>query len=249
MATNHNDDTPGFKDSADEFGADIWASDEAADTGSQELELTEPLQPDGATEDSGAPGDDATTSPPQDTTLSDRLSRVTRYANAGGQDEAPPADMPLEAPEVAPEEPTVPAVPAAPELQGEVGDDQILTVGRGIRLVAKACECDSLLVEGHLEANAHARMLTVTDGAFFIGNAEVKVAEIRGTFEGSLSASERLLIHSTGCVSGTIRYQEVIIEAGGKILGNSQCLSVSPIDQLEQAPQADPAPPSVAESA
>lgn len=244
MATNQNDDTPGFKDGADGFGADIWASDEAAETSPQELELTEPLEPDGVTEDGITSDDDASASPPQDTTLSDRLSRVTRYANAGGQDEAPPADLPVEAPEAAPE------APVAPVLQSEVSDDQTLTVGRGIRLVAKACECDALLVEGHLEANANTRTLTVSDGASFIGNAEVKVAEIKGTFEGSLSASERLLIHSTGCVSGTIRYQEIVIEAGGKILGNSQCLSVSPIDQLEKAPQGDPAAPtSVAESA
>ncbi len=243
MATNKNDNTPGSSDGADGFGADIWASDEAAEAPSQELELTEPMEPDGATEGGIAAGDEASASSPQDAALSDRLSRVTRYANAGVQDEAPPADMPVEAPVATPQE------PAAPVLQGEAGDDQILTVGRGIRLVAKACECDALLVEGHLEANANARTLTVSDGASFIGNAEVKVAEIRGTFEGSLSASERLLIHSTGCVSGTIRYQEIVIEAGGKILGNSQCLSASPIDHLEKAPQGQTTLPSVAESA
>ena len=69
---------------------------------------------------------------------------------------------------------------------------QTLTVGRGIRLVAKACECDGLTVEGHLEATAQARTLMVSKGGSFIGSAEVATADIHGTFEGNLTVSERL---------------------------------------------------------
>lgn len=143
-------------------------------------------------------------------------------------------------------DPAQPAEPAAapappveqPETTVELGPDttagetaapgQVLTVGRGIRLVAKACECDGLMVEGHLEATAQARILTVTQGGSFIGSAEVASAEIHGTYEGNLTVSERLTIHPTGSVSGTTRYREIVIEAGGQISGNTQCLAGAP---------------------
>jgi cytoskeletal protein CcmA (bactofilin family) len=120
-------------------------------------------------------------------------------------------------PALAVEEPAVPTdVPAE--------DAQTLNVGRGIRLVAKVCECDGLTIEGHLEATAQAKTIVVTQGGRFIGNAEVEEADIAGCVEGNLTVSKRLTIRPTGSVSGTTRYQEIVIEAGGQILGTSQCL-------------------------
>ena len=106
-----------------------------------------------------------------------------------------------------------------------MADGEVLTVGRGIRLVAKLCECAELLVEGHLEATARARHLVVAQGGRFIGSAAVDTAEIHGHFEGNLTVAKRLLIPATGSVAGTTCYQEIVIEAGGRIMGNTQRLS------------------------
>jgi cytoskeletal protein CcmA (bactofilin family) len=102
-----------------------------------------------------------------------------------------------------------------------------LTVGRGIRLVAKLCECAELLVEGHLEATARARHLLVAEGGCFIGSAEVDSAEVHGHFEGNLTVAHRLSISATGKVAGTTRYQEIVIEAGGQVMGNAQRLQAN----------------------
>ncbi len=158
-------------------------------------------------------------------------------AGAVSEPEPATAQQPAEVPPAPVAEPAQPAadvhaqpVPpptgeaAEPQAQGSA-DGEVLTVGRGIRLVAKLCECAELLVEGHLEATARARHLLVAQGGRFIGSAEVDTAEIHGHFEGNLTVAKRLLIPATGSVAGTTCYQEIVIEAGGRIMGNTQRLS------------------------
>ena len=158
---------------------------------------------------------------------------------------APPAAEPPAADKAAatPAKPSVTPPAAAPDAHGapatSLDDQQALTVGRGIRLVAKVCECDSLTVEGHLEATAQARCLLVAKGGNFLGNAEVEEAEIAGTVEGNLTVSKRLTIRATGSVNGTTRYKEIVIEAGGRILGTSQCLLESHASPTAAAPAGD----------
>ncbi len=132
------------------------------------------------------------------------------------QDDGPPAG--------APEQQAPVAEPPAPMAQTGPDDSEVLTVGRGIRLVAKLCECAELLVEGHLEATARTRQLQLAKSGRFIGSAEVEYAEIHGNYEGELTVSEKLYISPTGSVSGTTRYREIVIEAGGQIMGNTQHL-------------------------
>ncbi len=132
------------------------------------------------------------------------------------QEDGPPAG--------APEQQAPVAEPPAPMAETGPDDSEVLTVGRGIRLVAKLCECAELLVEGHLEATARTRQLQLAKGGRFIGSAEVEYAEIHGNYEGELTVSEKLYISPTGSVSGTTRYREIVIEAGGQIMGNTQHL-------------------------
>ena len=45
------------------------------------------------------------------------------------------------------------------------------------------------------------------------------------TFTGELNVREQLIIHSTGKVSGTVRYGKVLIEEGGQLCGDIQMMS------------------------
>lgn len=108
----------------------------------------------------------------------------------------------------------VPAPPAAPEGDGR------LVVGARLRVkCAEVQDCDSLLVEGTLEATLSARLLRVAEHGHFKGAAEVEQAEVRGVFEGRLTARERLVVHATGRVSGQVRYGKLVIEEGGSVSG------------------------------
>ena len=63
---------------------------------------------------------------------------------------------------------------------------------------------------------------TVTRGGTVSGEVEVETAEITGDFDGKLTVSNRLVVHSTGRVTGTVRYLAVEIEASGQISGHVQ---------------------------
>ena len=43
--------------------------------------------------------------------------------------------------------------------------------------------------------------------------------EIRGQFDGNLTVRQKLVIYSTGKVTGRIRYGKVVIEEGGQLSG------------------------------
>ncbi len=108
--------------------------------------------------------------------------------------------------------------PAIPEPGGPSGR---LTVGPDIRLKSAAIEdCDTLFVEGRVEASMDSRVLQIETSGVFVGAATIDEAEIHGRFEGELTARERLVIHKTGCVTGTIRYGRLSIEEGGEIAGD-----------------------------
>ncbi len=101
-------------------------------------------------------------------------------------------------------------------------DNQLrkLTVGPGIRLKGEITDCDTLVVEGHVEVSAKAKLIEIAETGTLIGDIEVETADVSGRFDGSLNANERLMIRSTGRVSGKIRYDTIEIESGGRISGN-----------------------------
>lgn len=109
-------------------------------------------------------------------------------------------------------------IPAKPEPGGPAGR---LTVGPDIRLKSAAIEdCDTLFVEGRVEASMDSRVLQIEKSGTFVGAATIDEAEIHGHFEGDLTARDRLVIHKTGHVTGTIRYGRLSIEEGGEIAGD-----------------------------
>ena len=101
-----------------------------------------------------------------------------------------------------------------------------LVVGREISLSGEISSCDTLVVEGTVEATlSDSRTIEIAESGIFRGQIEINVAEISGQFEGTLVARKRLIIHSKGRVEGKIRYAELEIERGGRIAGDIQRLS------------------------
>ena len=101
-----------------------------------------------------------------------------------------------------------------------------LVVAREISLAGEISACDTLVVEGTVEASlSDSRTIEIAETGIFRGQIEINVAEISGRFEGSLVARTRLIIHSKGSVEGKIRYAEIEIERGGRIAGDVQRIS------------------------
>ena len=95
-----------------------------------------------------------------------------------------------------------------------------LTVGPNIKLKGvEITDCDTLVVEGLVEATMDSRVMQIAEQGAFKGSAEIDVAEIRGEFNGNLTVRQKLVMYSTGKVTGTIRYGKLVIEEGGQLAG------------------------------
>ena len=109
------------------------------------------------------------------------------------------------------------AAAAAPQTKG--GESK-LTVGPNIKLKGvEITDCDTLVVEGSVEATMDSRVIQISERGSFKGSAEIDVAEIRGLFDGNLTVREKLVIYATGKVTGKVRYGKVVIEEGGQLSG------------------------------
>ncbi len=101
------------------------------------------------------------------------------------------------------------------------GAESLLKVGPLIRLKGvEITDCDTLFVEGTVEATMDSRVMEIAPPGRFKGAAEIDVAEIHGQFEGTLTVRERLVIHPTGRVTGTVRYGKLSIAEGGQLSGD-----------------------------
>jgi cytoskeletal protein CcmA (bactofilin family) len=115
---------------------------------------------------------------------------------------------------------------AAATAAAEAGKDQQgskLIVGPNIKLKGvEITDCDTLVVEGFVEATIYSRVMQISEQGAFKGAAEIEIAEIRGVFDGDLTVKQKLVIFSTGKVSGKIRYGKLVIEEGGRLSGDVQ---------------------------
>ena len=95
-----------------------------------------------------------------------------------------------------------------------------LTVGPNIKLKGvEITDCDTLVVEGTVEATMDSRLMQITAAGAFKGSADIDIAEIHGAFDGELTVRDKLVIYATGRVTGKVRYGKLVIEEGGQLSG------------------------------
>lgn len=117
---------------------------------------------------------------------------------------------------------------AAAETSGSQTASRLI-VGPEVKLKgAEILDCDTLVVEGRVEATMDSRVIQIAVDGAFSGKVGIDVAEIHGHFDGELTARSQLIIHATGRVSGKIRYGKILIEEGGELSGDVAALSAEP---------------------
>ena len=100
-----------------------------------------------------------------------------------------------------------------------------LIVGPEVKLKgAEILDCDTLVVEGRVEATMDSRVIRIAEHGSFIGKVSIDIAEIHGSFEGDLTARSQLIIHATGRVKGTIRYGKLVADEGCELCGDINVL-------------------------
>ncbi len=148
------------------------------------------------------------------------------------RDESFPARTPaVPAPQAsAPERVAAPPPSPAPAPHAEAGKaagkgEAKLIVGPDIKMKGvEITDCDTLAVEGRIEATLDARVLQIAPQGIFSGTVAVDNAEIHGRLEGELTVRKQLVIHATGKVSGKIRYAKIKVEEGAEIAGEISML-------------------------
>jgi cytoskeletal protein CcmA (bactofilin family) len=110
------------------------------------------------------------------------------------------------------------AKPAAEK--AEERKESKLIVGPDIKMKGvEVTDCDTLVVEGRIEATLDSRVLQIAPNGTFCGTVAVDTAEVHGKLEGELTVRKQLVIHATGKVSGKIRYAKIKVEEGAELAG------------------------------
>ena len=138
-----------------------------------------------------------------------------------------------------PPPPATPATTGAPPAaeaakpaveKGEERKEAKLIVGPDIKMKGvEITDCDTLVVEGRIEATLDSRVLQIAQNGMFCGTVAVDTAEIHGKLEGELTVRKQLVIHATGKVTGKIRYAKIKVEEGAELAGE--------ISMMERGPQ------------
>lgn len=141
-----------------------------------------------------------------------------------------PTPLPPASPAAAAETPKpVEAAKPAVDKHDERKESKLI-VGPDIKMKGvEIADCDTLVVEGRIEATLDSRVLQITQTGVFCGTVAVDTAEIHGKLEGDLTVRKQLVIHATGKVSGKIRYAKIKVEEGAELAGE--------ISMMERGPQ------------
>lgn len=117
------------------------------------------------------------------------------------------------------------AGPEAPAPMAERrSTDNTLIVGPNIKLKGEIAACDTLVVEGTIEAAMDSHHIHIAKGGVFSGKVTVDTAEVAGDFDGDLTVRDRLLVRNTGKITGTVRYGALEVENGGRLAGTLELL-------------------------
>ena len=148
-----------------------------------------------------------------------RDTRAPQQPAAANAPSATPAIVPAGAkPQPAP-------APESPAPKGEEGGSKLI-VGPNIKLKGvEIDDCDTLVVEGRVEATMVSRSIQIAESGAFNGKVDVDVAEIRGSFQGEMTARKKLVIHASGRVNGKIRYGKMLVQEGGEMSGDVGALA------------------------
>lgn len=156
-----------------------------------------------------------------------RDPRLTPSQHPGTSSAPAPAPAPSPAPLTAAK--PVPPAPVPEPANGDEGAGSKLIVGPNIKLKGvEIHDCDTLVVEGRVEATMVSRSIQIAERGAFEGKVDVDVAEVRGSFQGELTARRKLVIHASGRVAGKIRYGKILVQEGGEMSGDIGALPDKP---------------------
>jgi cytoskeletal protein CcmA (bactofilin family) len=123
---------------------------------------------------------------------------------------------------------TATAYGSSPSPSAATGSARRLVVGEGINMSGEIDSCDTLIVEGTVEAALKgASILDIAETGMFYGTVEIDECTIAGRFEGDITVHGRLTVKASGSITGSIAYKELAVEAGATVDGKLSPLNAN----------------------
>jgi cytoskeletal protein CcmA (bactofilin family) len=94
-----------------------------------------------------------------------------------------------------------------------------IVIGEGVKVSGKFVLRGRAVINGSLEGELQADEVLVGAQGKLVGNIKVRKADVYGEIHDTITATEHLIIRSTGRVNGNSSYGEIEIERGGFVQG------------------------------
>jgi len=103
--------------------------------------------------------------------------------------------------------------------------DNISIIDEGLIVDGTVSVTGKLVIKGTVKGSLVGETLIIAEGGVVCADTKVASITIGGKFEGELNASTELIILSTGSCSGKVVCKNLVVEAGGTLNGEVNCIS------------------------
>jgi cytoskeletal protein CcmA (bactofilin family) len=103
--------------------------------------------------------------------------------------------------------------------------DNISIIDEGLTVDGTVSVKGKLVIKGTVKGSLVGETVIVAEGGVICADTKAASITIGGKFEGELSASNELIILSTGSCSGKVVCKNLVVEAGGTLNGEINCIS------------------------
>ncbi len=130
---------------------------------------------------------------------------------------------------------------SAPASQGK--HEGHVLIGEGVKIKGEVRKCRVIEIHGTVEGDLEAEVLIVHGKGLLKGNVKTDIAEVHGSIDGEVSVKNLLDVKAKGSVAGKIKYGELSVETGGRIVGTLDDQSAKkdkPAGATSHRPTTDP---------
>ena len=130
---------------------------------------------------------------------------------------------------------------SAPASQGK--HEGHVLIGEGVKIKCEIRECREIEIHGTVEGDLEAEVLIVHGNGLLTGNVKTDSAKVHGSIDGEVSVKNLLDVKAKGTVAGKIKYGELSVETGGRIVGTLDDQSAKkdkPVGATSHRPTTDP---------
>lgn len=99
------------------------------------------------------------------------------------------------------------------------GSEGTIFIGTGVEFKGDMVVPGCASVDGRFEGTLKAKSLIVGQTGNVSGQISVETAEVRGSVGDNLTVQSKLVVRSTGSISGSVSYSKIMVEEGGELAG------------------------------